>query len=112
MFFMKKKNRRDALAMRAGEYLMEQLPVDMTWLQRAARFLTPRRVKQIAIAAVGGSALLALIRQVGRDWLFRAAVASELRKQLEPIHRQLDELAEQNEELRKQNEELKEQLAH
>ena len=103
--------KKEALAAQAGQLLLEQLPVDVGKLQKAARFLTPKNLKLLAIAAVGGSALLSVVGTVSHDRIYQAAVARELKKQLEPIHKQLDELSAQNEELRRQNEQLQKQLA-
>ncbi|MCR5576282.1 MAG: hypothetical protein K6F56_04675 [Oscillospiraceae bacterium] len=107
MFSMKK----EALAAQAGQLLLDQLPVDAAKLKKAAKYMEPKNIKRIAIAAVGGSALLSLVGSLGHDRLYRAAVARELKKQLEPIQKQLDELAEQNEALIRQNEALQEQLS-
>ncbi len=107
--FSKKK---EALAAQAGQLLLDQLPVDVGKLQKAAKYLTPRNLKLLAVAALGGSALLSLAGTIGHDRIYQAAVAREMKKQLEPIHKQLDELAAQNEELRQQNEQLQKQLAH
>ena len=52
-----------------------------------------------------------LLGSLGRTGVYRAAVAKELKKQLEPVNRKLDELEKQNEELKRQNEELRVQLA-
>ena len=105
--FSKKK---EALAAQATQALLNQLPVDAGKLKKAARLLEPRNLKRIAIAAVGGSALLSLVGSIGHDRIYLAAVARELKKQLEPIQKQLDELTEQNEVLIRQNEALQEQL--
>ncbi len=107
--FSKKK---EALAAQAGQLLLDQLPVDVGKLQKAAKYLTPRNLKLLAVAALGGSVLLSLAGTIGHDRIYQAAVAREMKKQLEPIHKQLDELAAQNEELRQQNEQLQKQLAH
>ncbi len=103
--------KREALVAQAGQTLLQQLPVDVTKLQRAARYLEPKRLKRIAIVAVGGSAVLSLIGSIGHDRIYRAAVAREMKKQLEPIRKQLDELTAQNENLIRQNEMLREELA-
>ena len=79
-------------------------------LQRAAKYLEPRKLKRIAVIAVGGSAALSLLGSIGHDRIYRAAVAREMKKQLEPIRKQLDELTVQNENLIRQNELLREQL--
>ena len=105
--FIKKK---DALVAQAGQALLQQLPVDVTKLQRAAKYLEPRKLKRIAVIAVGGSAALSLIGSIGHDRIYRAAVAREMKTQLEPIRKQLDELTVQNENLIRQNELLREQL--
>ena len=71
---------------------LRPLPVDITKLQRAAKYLEPKRIKRIAVIAVGGSAALSLLGSIGHDRIYRAAVAREMKKQLEPIRKQLDEL--------------------
>lgn len=106
--FTKKK---EALVAQAGQALLQQLPVDITKLQRAAKYLEPKKIKRIAIVALGGSAALSLIGSLGHDRIYRAAVAREMKKQLEPIRKQLDELTAQNENLIRQNELLREELA-
>lgn len=106
--FAKKK---EALALQASQALLNQLPVDVGKLQKAAKLLEPKNLKRLIVVAVGGSAALSLVSTLGHDRLYRAAVARELRKQLAPIQKQLDELSEQNEVLRRQNEALQEQLA-
>lgn len=103
--------KKEELAAQAGQLLINQLPVDVGKLKRAATYLEPRKLKRIAVVAVGGSALLSLIGTLGHDRLYRAAVARELKKQLAPIQKQLDELAEQNEALIRQNEALQEELS-
>lgn len=105
--FTKKK---EALVAQAGQALLQQLPVDVGKLQRAAKYLEPRKLKRIAVIAVGGSAALSLLGSIGHDRIYRAAVAREMKKQLEPIRKQLDELTVQNENLIRQNELLREQL--
>ncbi len=103
--------KKDALVAQAGQTLLQQLPVDVGKLQKAAKYLEPKRIKQIVIAAVGGSMLLSLLGSIGHERLYQAAVAREMKKQLEPIRKRLDELSEQNEDLIRQNEMLREELA-
>ena len=95
------------LAARAEDALLDRLPVDQKTLRRAARYLEPKNLKRIAIAAAGGSLLISLITSIGHDRLYRAAVAREMRKQLEPVKQKLEELEAQNLELHRQNEELR-----
>ena len=108
MFSMIKK----ALAARAEKAMYENFPVDLGRFKRVAGYLEPKKLKRIAIAVVGGSAVLSLIGVIGRNSFYRAVVAREPKKQLEPIQEQLDELSEQNEALIRQNEALQEQLAN
>ena len=103
--------KKEELAAQAGQAFLNQLPFDVSRFQRAARYLEPKKLKRIAIVAIGGSALLSLLGTLGHDRLYRAAVAREIKKQLDPIQKQLDELSEQNEVLIRQNEALQEQLA-
>ena len=102
---------QNALATRAEQLLWESLPVEQKTVQRAIRLLEPKNLKRLGVLAVGGTALLSLLGSLGRTGATRAALAKELKKQLEPVNRKLDELEKQNEELRRQNEELKAQLA-
>ncbi len=112
---MKKMNAlftpKKALANRTEQAVMELLPVDEKTLRRAARLLEPKNLKRLGLAAAGGSVLFSALGTAGRDRIYRAAVARELKKQLEPVNKKLDALEQQNEELRRQNEELQRQLA-
>lgn len=101
---------KNALALRTEQAVLERLPVDQKALRKAAKFLEPKRLKLLLIAAVGGAALLSAIGSFGHERLYRAAVAREMKKQLEPVNSRLDQLQKQNEELKRQNEELKRQL--
>ena len=103
--------KKEELVAQAGQALLQQLPVDVGRLQKAAKYLEPKRAKWIAVAVVGGSAALSLIGKLGHDRIYQAAVSRELKKQLAPIQKQLDELAAQNEDLIRQNEMLREDLA-
>ena len=100
-----------AIAARAEQMLWESLPVEQKTLQRAMKLLEPKNLKLLGITAVGSMAALSLLGSLGRTGVYRAAVAKELKKQLEPVNRKLDELEAQNEELKRQNEELRVQLA-
>jgi cell division protein FtsB len=101
---------RSRLAARAEQALLERLPVDTRTLQKAARYLEPKHFKLLLASAVALAALLSLIKAVGRDQIYRAAVSRELKRQLAPVNDALEELRSQNEELARQNEELKKQL--
>ena len=102
---------KKAIAARAEQMLWESLPVEQKSLQRAMKLLEPKNLKLLGVAAVGSMAALSLLGGLSRTGVYRAAVAKELKKQLEPVNRKLDELEEQNEELKRQNEELRAQLA-
>ena len=100
-----------ALTARTEQAVLELLPMDQKTLRRAARLMEPKNLKKIGLLAVGGTALFSLLGSLGHDRLYRAMVAQELKKQLEPINRKLDALEKQNEELLRENAELKERLA-
>ena len=100
-----------ALSARTEQAVLELLPVDQKTLRRAARLMEPKNLKRLGIAVFGGTALLSLLTSIGHDRVYRAAVARELKKQLEPVNRKLDVLEKQNEELLRENAELKERLA-
>ena len=102
---------KQELASRAGQALLEQLPVDQKTLRRAARLLEPQNLKRLALAAAGAAAVLSLAAGIGHDRMYQAAVGREIKKQLAPIHQKLDDLQAQNEELRRQNEALRRELA-
>lgn len=102
---------KQELAARAGQALLEQLPIDQKTLRRAAKLLEPRNMKRMAIAAVGAAAVVSLATSIGHDRIYQAAVGREIKKQLVPVHKKLDELQAQNEELRRQNEALQRELA-
>ena len=98
--------RSETLRLRRGE----QFGAKKDDLRRAAKLLEPKNLKRLGLAAAGGSVLLSALGTAGRDRIYRAAVARELKKQLEPVNKKLDALEQQNEELRRQNEELQRQL--
>ena len=100
------------LAARAEEALTQQLPVDQRTLKRVGWLLEPKHLKRLAVAVVGGSAVVSLMRTAGQMRMYRRAMAKELKKQLEPINKKLNELEEQNEELKKQNRQLRDRLDH
>lgn len=101
---------KQALSAYAEQRILEQFPVDTKALRRAAKYLDPKRLKLVALVAVGGGALLSLLASIGHERLYQAAVARELKRQLAPLNAKLDRLETQNEELRRQNEALKERL--
>ncbi len=101
---------KQSLSAYAQQRVLEQLPVDTKALRKAAKYLEPKRLKLVALAAVGGGALLSLLSSVGHERLYQAAVARELKRQLAPLNAKLDRLETQNEELRRQNETLQRQL--
>lgn len=101
---------KKALAARASQALLEQLPVDEKKLRRAAALLEPKNLKRLGIVAVGGTAALSLTGSLIQSRLYRAALARELKRQLAPIHKKLDALEQQNKELKAQNEQLRKEL--
>ena len=104
------KKNSDVIAEKAGQMLLEKLPVDQKLVQRTVKLLEPKNLKRIAIAAVGGSVLISIVSSIGHDRVYRAAVSHEMKKQLEPLRKKLDDLEAQNVALWQQNEELKAKL--
>ena len=100
---MLSKHAKNKFAARAGEAILQQLPVEEKTLRRVGWLMEPKHLKQLGIAAVAGTAAF-------RMSAYRLAVARELKKQLDPVNRKLNELERQNEELKAQNEKLQEQL--
>lgn len=106
------KHAKKALAARAEDALMEQLPVNPRALRRVSWLMEPKHLKHIAIVLIGGSLAASAIGTASEMRMYRRAMAKELKKQLEPINRKLDELKEENEELKKQNRQLRDRLDH
>lgn len=104
-----KKDR--TLASKAEKAVLEMMPVDQKTMRRLQKILEPKMLKRIAIGAVGGSVLISIVSSLGHDRIYQAAVAREMKKQLEPLRKKLDDLEAQNVALWQQNEELKAQLA-
>ena len=98
------------LAARAEEALMQQLPMEPKTLRRVSWLLEPRHLKYLGIAAVAGTAAFSALSSASHMHAYRAAMARELKKQLDPVNKKLDELEKQNEELRRQNEQLQKKL--
>ncbi len=107
---MKSRKTQQLLMSRAGEALLEQLPVDQKHLRRAAKLMEPKNLKRLGILTAGGMLSLSLLGDIGQMRLYRTAMAKELRRQLAPVNKKLETLEKQNEELRLQNEELRKQL--
>ncbi len=105
-----KRTYRNELQARAGQALVQQLPIEQKTLNRISRLMKPRNLKILAAALLGGSLLLSLMNRVSEMRMYRAAMARELQKQLDPVNRKLEKLEEQNEELKRQNEELRRSL--
>ncbi len=76
------------------------------------KLLKPENLKRFGVIAIVGMLIFTLIKRWSEIHTYRAAIAAEMKKQLEPVKEKLDELQEQNEELRKQNEQIQEQLAY
>ena len=98
------------LASRTGQAVLEMLPVDQKTIRLAEKVLQPKNLKRIAIAAVGGSVLISAVTSLAHDRVYKAAVAHEMKKQLEPLKKKLNELEAQNAVLYQQNKELLEKL--
>ena len=107
---MLSKHAKNKFAARAGEAILQQLPVEEKTLRRVGWLMEPKHLKQLGIAAVAGTAAFSVIGSMSRMSAYRMAVARELKKQLDPVNRKLNELEKQNEELKAQNEKLQEQL--
>lgn len=98
------------LADKAGQMLLEKIPVDQKTLNRAVKLLEPKNLKRIAIGAVGGTILVSVLSNLGHDRMYQAAVAREIKKQIGPLQKKLEDLEAQNMVLWQQNEDLKAQL--
>ena len=107
---MLSKHAKNKFAARAGEAILQQLPVEEKTLRRVGWLMEPKHLKQLGFAAVAGTAAFSVIGSMSRMNAYRLAVARELKKQLDPVNRKLNELEKQNEELKAQNEKLQEQL--
>ena len=107
---MLSKHAKNKFAARAGEAILQQLPVEEKTLRRVGWLMEPKHLKQLGFAAVAGTAAFSVIGSMSRMRAYRMAVARELKKQLDPVNRKLNELEKQNEELKAQNEKLQEQL--
>ena len=101
-----------AMAARAEEALVEQLPVSPRALKLVSWLMEPKHLKHIAIAAIGVSLAGSAIGTASEMRMYRRAMSKELKKQLEPINKKLDQLEAQNEELKKQNKQLRDRLEH
>lgn len=99
-----------ALSARAEQAVLERLHIDQKTLRKAAKYLEPGRLKLLLLAAAGGAVLLSAVRSFSHEQVYRAAVARELKRQLEPVNNRLETLQQQNEELKRQNEELRRKL--
>ena len=96
----------DIITSKAEQAVLSVLPVDQKTLQKTMKFLEPKNLKRIAIAVVGGSALVSIVTSIGHDRIYRAAVSHEVKKQLDPVMKKLNELEAQNMALYRQNKEL------
>ena len=96
----------DIITSKAEQAVLSVLPVDQKTLQKTMKFLEPKNLKRIAIAVVGGSALVSIVTSIGHDRIYRAAVSHEVKKQLDPVMKKLNELEAQNTALYRQNKEL------
>ena len=98
---------KNKLAAQAEQALLERIPVDQKTLRRAIKLMEPKNLKRMGVLVIGSSALLTLAAVMGRERIFKARMAHEIKKQLTPLRRQLDELEAQNAALWAQNEALK-----
>ena len=104
------KKNRNALAVRAEQALVEQLPVNQKTLRAIGWLMDPQHLKVASVGVLGCAAAVSMFKNVGQMRMYRAAMGRELKKQLEPINKKLDELEAQNEELKRQNQRLQKQL--
>ena len=107
---MLSKKGKNTLAARAGEAILQQLPVEEKTLRRVTWLMEPKHLKLLGVTAAAGTAAFSVIGGMSRMSAYRMAMARELKKQLEPVNRKLNELEKQNEELKQQNEQLRKQL--
>ena len=91
------------VAVRVWQALAEQVPGGEKTLLVTRALLKPENLKRIVIVLIGGSILLAWLRNLSEKHAFRAEIRKELEKQLEALE-------EQNEELLRRNERLQESL--
>ena len=103
-------SKKKTLSNMAEQAVIDMLPVDQKTLQRAVKILEPKNLKLIVLATVGGTALISVLTTIGRDSVYKAAVAHEMKKQLEPLKKKLNELEAQNTVLYQQNKELSEMI--
>lgn len=104
------KNAKNALAARAEQTLVEQLPVDQKALRVMGWLIKPENLKKVGIGAIGCAAAVSMLKNANQMRSYRAAMGKELKKQLEPVTEKLNELEAQNEELKRQNQELLKKL--
>ena len=104
------KNAKNALAARAEQTLVEQLPVDQKALRVMGWLIKPENLKKVGIGAIGCAAVVSMLKNANQMRSYRAAMGKELKKQLEPVTEKLNELEAQNEELKRQNQELLKKL--
>ena len=102
--------RKNPLAVKTEQVLLEKLPVDQKTLNRAMKILEPKNLKRLCIGAIGGSILVTILSNIGKDQIYRASVGQEIKKQLAPMQKKLDELEAQNAALYLQNKELMEKI--
>ena len=100
------KTKNNTLGQSALTAILDMLPIGDTARKLIGKLLKPENLKRIAIAAVVGSALVALIGKWIRNSMLRMEIRGEVKKQLEPVYEKLEELDEQNQELLRQNVEL------
>ncbi|MBQ3702303.1 MAG: hypothetical protein II885_06055 [Oscillospiraceae bacterium] len=101
---------KNALAVRAEQALVEQLPVDQKTLRVIGWLVRPTNLKKVGIGAIGCAMAVSMIKNANQMRSYRAAMGKELKKQLEPVSEKLNELEAQNEELKRQNQELLKKL--
>ncbi len=102
--------RKNPLAVKTEQVILEKLPVDQKTLNRAMKILEPKNLKRLCIGAIGGSILVTILSNIGKDQIYRASVGQEIKKQLAPMQKKLDELEAQNAALYLQNKELMEKI--
>ena len=76
---MLSKHAKNKFAARAGEAILQQLPVEEKTLRRVGWLMEPKHLKQLGFAAVAGTAAFSVISSMSRMSAYRMAMARELK---------------------------------
>ena len=85
------KNAKNALAARAEQTLVEQLPVDQKALRVMGWLIKPENLKKVGIGAIGCAVAVSMLKNANQMRSYRAAMGKELKKQLAKKDKELDE---------------------